>query len=66
MKQPERCIYGYGVCDYPIEDCRNCPARPENQRRNWEANHGKCSHMNYEFCDDCPYEDTEKCDEVME
>lgn len=30
MEQPEDCVHGYGVCCYPIEDCPNCPMRPEN------------------------------------
>lgn len=30
MDQPEECVHGYGVCCYPISDCKNCPARPEN------------------------------------
>lgn len=23
--QFDNCIFGYGVCCYPVEDCRNCP-----------------------------------------
>ena len=26
-KQPEDCIFGYGTCCYPIEECQNCPNR---------------------------------------
>ncbi len=25
--QPQDCIFGYGVCCYPIEECSNCPNR---------------------------------------
>lgn len=35
IEQPEECLYGYGVCCYPIEDCENCPARPENNDPFW-------------------------------
>lgn len=34
--QPDKCIYGYSeVCCYPINDCKNCPARLENHDWNW-------------------------------
>lgn len=23
--QFDNCIFGYGVCCYPVEDCRSCP-----------------------------------------
>ena len=26
-EQPEDCIFGYGTCCYPIEECQNCPNR---------------------------------------
>lgn len=29
MEQPEECIYGYGTCCYPIEECHDCPNRRE-------------------------------------
>lgn len=25
-EQPTDCIFGYGTCNYPIEDCSKCPA----------------------------------------
>lgn len=34
-EQPDECIFGYGVCGYPIDDCKNCPARPENNDPYW-------------------------------
>lgn len=35
-EQPKYCLYGYAeVCCYPIEDCENCPARPENLDTYW-------------------------------
>ena len=34
MDQPQRCVHGYaGPCRYPISECRECPARPENADR---------------------------------
>ena len=26
-EQPEDCIFGYGTCCYPIDECQNCPNR---------------------------------------
>lgn len=34
-EQPSECIFGYGVCGYPIDDCKNCPARPDNNDPYW-------------------------------
>lgn len=35
-EKPEKCLYGYTeFCCYPIDDCRNCPARPENLDPYW-------------------------------
>ena len=34
MKQSDKCIFG-GSCCYPIDDCQNCPARPENGDPYW-------------------------------
>lgn len=28
--QPEKCVLDGGTCCYPIDDCKNCPKRPEN------------------------------------
>ena len=33
-KQSDKCIFG-GSCCYPIDDCQNCPARPENGDPYW-------------------------------
>lgn len=30
MAQPERCVFGVGICGYPIDDCYNCPLQPWN------------------------------------
>lgn len=30
MDQPSDCLFGGGSCCYPVVDCENCPARPEN------------------------------------
>lgn len=27
LEQPQDCIFGYGVCCYPIEECISCPSR---------------------------------------
>ena len=27
--QPDTCIYGRGVCCYPIDECDECPAHPK-------------------------------------
>ena len=35
IDQPDECILGYGTCCYPIVDCQNCPARPENNDPYW-------------------------------
>ena len=24
-EQPAECVFGYGYCNYPINDCYNCP-----------------------------------------
>lgn len=24
-EQPAECVFGYGCCGYPIDDCYNCP-----------------------------------------
>lgn len=37
IEQPEECIFGHGVCCYPIDDCENCPARPENNDPYWNT-----------------------------
>ena len=29
-EQPEECVFGYGCCGYPIDDCYNCPCHPWN------------------------------------
>ena len=31
IEQPEECIYGYGTCCYPIEECHDCPNRREGE-----------------------------------
>ena len=36
MEQPDKCLCGYAeTCCYPIDDCINCPARPESGDRYW-------------------------------
>lgn len=36
MGQPEKCIHGYAeTCCYPIDDCKNCPARPDSGDWYW-------------------------------
>lgn len=27
-EQPTECVFGYGCCGYPINDCYNCPCHP--------------------------------------
>ena len=27
-EQPTQCVFGYGCCGYPIDDCYNCPCHP--------------------------------------
>ena len=27
-EQPTECVFGYGCCGYPIDDCYNCPCHP--------------------------------------
>ena len=27
-EQPTQCVFGYGFCGYPIDDCYNCPCHP--------------------------------------
>lgn len=28
IEQPSMCLFGYGTCGYPIDDCFNCPCHP--------------------------------------
>lgn len=34
-EQPDNCIFGGGVCCYPIDDCQNCPCYPGNNDPYW-------------------------------
>lgn len=35
IEQPDECIIYGGYCGYPIDDCPNCPSRPENNDPWW-------------------------------
>lgn len=36
MEQPDKCLHGYAEsCCYPIDDCKNCPARPDSDDWYW-------------------------------
>lgn len=36
MVQPDKCLYRYAeTCCYLIDDCKNCPARPESDDWYW-------------------------------
>ncbi len=30
VEQPIQCLFGYGICGYPIDDCHNCPRHDWN------------------------------------
>lgn len=31
IEQPETCLFGFGTCGYPIDDCYNCPCHDWNE-----------------------------------
>ena len=41
MEQPSMCLFGYGTCGYPIDDCFNCPCH------SWSVNYFPITHCEF-------------------
>ena len=41
IEQPSMCLFGYGTCGYPIDDCFNCPCHE------WSINYMPITHCEF-------------------